>query len=175
MFVDVVEFTKVSEKLSPKKLVHTLDHYFKAFDEIIERYGLEKIKTIGDAYVAVCSMPRNSTSKTQDLVEAALEMTAFCDQTSSDDNLIEPLQIRVGIHTGSVIAGIVGNKKFQYDIWGDAVNTAALMQECGEPNKINISANTYSIIESAYACSHRGKRKVKNKADMDMYFVEGKQ
>ncbi len=174
LFADIQNFTKIGENLTPEKLVSEIDFYFQNFDNIITKYGIEKIKTIGDAYMCAAGLNNNGTSSPSDMVHAALEIQDFVAKTREErkltgDNFFE---IRVGIHTGAVVAGIVGLKKFAYDIWGDAVNIAARMETAGETNRINISEATYQLVSHDFKCEPRGKIDVKNKGQMDMYFVE---
>lgn len=171
MFTDFKEFTKLSEKLSPQQLVDELNTCFMAFDKIIENYELEKIKTIGDAYMAVSGLPVSCPDHAEKMVKAAREILHFINErkTKIGDNAFE---IRIGIHSGNVVAGVVGMKKFAYDIWGDTVNIAARMEQHCEPGKINISANTYELIKDQFNCTHRGKINVKNKGCVEMYYVE---
>lgn len=175
LFADIQNFTKIGEKLSPEKLVSEIDFYFKAFDEIITRYGIEKIKTIGDAYMCASGLHNQAASSATDMVHAALELQDFVNKTREERTKLNEIffEIRVGIHTGPVVAGIVGVKKFAYDIWGDAVNTAARMETAGETNRINISEVTFELVNDHFDCIHRGKMEVKNKGLMDMYFVSG--
>jgi class 3 adenylate cyclase len=165
LFTDFVNFTGISEKLSPKELVTEIDRHFKAFDEITERNGLEKIKTIGDAYLAVCGLPNENINHARDVTKAAQEMLAFLKDSKSI------FEMRIGVNSGPVIAGIVGSKKFAYDIWGDTVNTAARMEQNGEAGKINVSGATYNLIKDKFTCEYRGKINAKNKGEIDMYFV----
>ena len=173
LFVDFKSFTKISEQLSPEELVAELDHYFKAFDFIIGQYKLEKIKTIGDAYMAASGLSDRITSPLN-IVRAALEMQEFLmdmkyEKTMQNKPIFEA---RMGIHTGPVVAGVVGVKKFAYDIWGDTVNIAARVQEACEPNYINITEAVYNEIRYSFHCQYRGKLPAKNKGDIDMYYVE---
>ena len=170
LFTDFVNFTGVSSRLSPKDLVTQIHEYFIAFDAIIEKNELEKIKTIGDAYLAVCGLPQLNENHAIKAVKAALEINEFVQQKLKNGGLFD---IRIGINTGSVVAGIVGVKKFAYDIWGDTVNTAARMEQNSEAGKINISGTTYLRIKEQYQCLYRGKINAKNKGEIDMYFVEG--
>jgi class 3 adenylate cyclase len=174
MFADFKGFTKLSEKLKPDKLVAELNFYFCAFDRIVQKYNIEKIKTIGDAYMCAGGLPVVNQTHPVDMVCAAMEMKDFIHQNKSrygfnNDILFE---IRIGIHTGPVIAGIVGLRKFAYDIWGDTVNIASRMETCSEPGKINISGATYHLVKNQFVCTYRGKINAKNKGEIDMYFVE---
>lgn len=166
LFTDFVGFTKVSEELSPTQLVAEIHKYFTAFDTIIEKNGLEKIKTIGDAYLAVCGLPNEDDNHARKTVQAALEIREYINNNNCK------FEIRIGISSGSVVAGIVGFKKFAYDIWGDTVNTAARMEQNSEAGKINISQSTYELVETMFKCEYRGKIKAKNKGEIDMYFVD---
>ncbi len=172
LFVDFKSFTKISEQLSPEELVAELDHYFKAFDFIIGQYKLEKIKTIGDAYMVASGLSDRTTSPLN-IVRAALEMQEFLTDMKYEKNIQnKPIfEARMGIHTGPVVAGVVGVKKFAYDIWGDTVNIAARVQEACEPNYINITEAVYNEIRYSFKCQYRGKLPAKNKGDIDMYYV----
>jgi len=170
IFTDFVDFTIAGEKLSAQELVNELDHCFKAFDEIISRNGIEKIKTIGDAYLAVCGLPNKYDDHAVRAAKAAAEIRDF--MTLRKQALGErTFQIRIGMHSGPVVAGIVGVKKFAYDIWGDTVNTAARMEQNSEPGKINISETTYELIRDDFECLYRGEIEAKNKGALKMYFV----
>lgn len=166
LFTDFVNFTGASEKMKPTDLVQVVHKYFTAFDAIMDKYGLEKIKTIGDAYLAVCGMPLEVNDHAQRVAKAALEIQAYT------LNVDTKFQIRIGIHSGPVVAGIVGVKKYAYDIWGDTVNTAARMEQHSDTGKINISGATFEIIRNEFSCSYRGKIDAKNKGEIDMYFLE---
>jgi adenylate cyclase len=172
LFVDFKSFTKISEQLSPEELVAELDHYFKAFDFIIGQYKLEKIKTIGDAYMVASGLSDRITSPLN-IVRAAVEMQEFLSDMKYEKNIQnKPIfEARMGVHTGPVVAGVVGVKKFAYDIWGDTVNIAARVQEACEPNQINITEAVYNEIRYSFACQYRGKLPAKNKGDIDMYYV----
>jgi adenylate cyclase len=170
LFTDFVDFTKVSEHLSPQELVSELHYCFKAFDEITEKYGLEKIKTIGDAYMAVSGLPIAHPDHAVNAAKAALDIQAFVRQRQKNDT--GAFDIRIGLNSGPVVAGIVGVKKFAYDIWGDTVNTAARMESSSEPGKINLSGGTYALIKDHFTCTSRGKVTAKNKGEIDMYFLE---
>jgi predicted ATPase/class 3 adenylate cyclase/tRNA A-37 threonylcarbamoyl transferase component Bud32 len=171
LFTDFVNFTKISEALTPKELVAEVHLYFTAFDAIIERYGLEKIKTIGDAYLAVSGIPNEDKNHALNAITAAIDILNFVKQRKAEGGLFD---IRIGLHSGAVVAGIVGVKKFVYDIWGDTVNTAARMETNSEPGKINASATTYELVKANFRFTYRGMIDAKNKGMIEMYFVEGK-
>jgi len=172
LFTDFKGFTSYSEKLSPEALVETVGFYFSKFDAIIEKYGLEKIKTIGDAYMCAGGLHDNTKEHAHRMVAAAFEIAAFVEETKKDVAASEmTFDIRIGINTGPVVAGVVGTKKFAYDIWGDAVNVASRMESMSEPGRINISENTYTLIKEDAECEYRGKIEVKNRGMMKMYFV----
>jgi class 3 adenylate cyclase len=170
LFSDFVNFTEAGERRTPKALVDELHTCFKAFDEITTKYNIEKIKTIGDAYLAVCGLPLAEPKHAENVVRAAIEINTFMqDRLTKLGN--STFEIRIGIHSGSVVAGIVGVKKFAYDIWGDAVNTAARMEQNSEAGKINISQTTYELVNDQFNCEFRGEIEVKGKGAMKMYYV----
>ncbi len=172
MFTDFENFTSKSEKLSPEELVNIIDTCFKKFDEIITKYNIEKIKTIGDAYLCVSGLPDANDHSAVNVVKAAIEIIDFIYSYHQNANENSYFDIRIGIHTGPLVAGVVGDKKFAFDIWGDTVNTASRMEQNSEPNKINISQSTYELIKESFHCEFRGKRAAKNKGMIEMYFVE---
>lgn len=176
MFSDFEDFSRIAHHLSPEALVRELDHCFRAFDAIVERHGLEKIKTIGDAYMCAGGLPIEDPAHAEKMVRAALEFQQFLDRWKQEKQKRgEPtFEARIGIHTGPIIAGVVGVKKFAYDIWGDTVNVAARMEAAGEPGRINISQSTYRLIQDQFRCTYRGKVPAKNLGEIDMYFVEEK-
>lgn len=166
LFTDFVGFTKIAEQMSPKDLVSEIHKHFQAFDAIIKRNGLEKIKTIGDAYLAVCGLPVENELHALRVTQAAIEIRDYI------NSLPESLfHIRIGVHSGPVVAGIVGMIKYSYDIWGDTVNTAARMEQNCEPGKINISGQTYELIRDHFNVEFRGKIAAKNKGDLEMYYL----
>lgn len=175
LFTDFKGFTELSEQLTPKQLVDELDYCFSYFDEVIEKHNLEKLKTIGDSYMAVGGIPNVNSTHAIDAVLAALEIQAFIEQRKEQHmrNNTPYWEMRIGIHSGSLIAGVIGQKKFAYDVWGDTVNTASRMESSGVPGKINISQSTFELIKDFFICNYRGKLPAKNKGDLDMYLVKG--
>ena len=175
LFTDFKGFTSISEKMSAEELVHDLNECFSAFDHIMEKHHMEKIKTIGDSYMAAGGLPTPNNTHAGDAVKAALEIAKFIEDGKAKKIAANSpyFEIRIGIHTGPVVAGIVGIKKFQYDIWGDTVNTASRMESSGEAGKVNISGATYELVKDKFTCTHRGKIEAKGKGEVDMYFVEG--
>lgn len=171
LFTDFKGFTSYSEKLSPEALVETVGFYFSKFDAIIEKHGLEKIKTIGDAYMCAGGLHDNTEDHAERMVQAAFEIADFVEVTKKDKATELTFDIRIGINTGPVVAGVVGTKKFAYDIWGDTVNVASRMESMSEPGKVNISENTYEYVKDTYTCEYRGEIDVKNRGKMKMYFV----
>ena len=174
LFTDFKGFTSYSEKLSPEALVETVGFYFSKFDAIIEKHGLEKIKTIGDAYMCAGGLHGSEENHPQKMVLAATEIAQFVYDTKQDVKASDlNFDIRIGINTGPVVAGVVGTKKFAYDIWGDTVNVASRMESMSEPGKINISQSTYELIKSDFHCEYRGEIEAKNRGKVKMYFVNG--
>jgi len=171
LFTDFVNFTEAGERLSPEKLVDELDNCFKAFDEIIGKYNIEKIKTVGDAYVAASGLPQPNRDHAADIVMAAIEFSRFMIDRRKELG-DQTFAMRIGINSGTVVAGIVGVRKFAYDIWGDTVNTAARMEQYSQPDKINISQSTYDLVKDRFKCVDRGTIDAKNKGKIRMYFVE---
>ncbi len=176
LFTDFKGFTKLAEEMSAEELVQEIHFCFSRFDEIMTRHNVEKIKTIGDAYMAAGGLPTQNNSHAMDVVKAALEIKDFMEKLKleRDQEGRKCFELRLGIHTGSVVAGIVGINKFQYDIWGDTVNVAARMESSGEVGKVNISETTYEKVKDHFNTSYRGKIEAKNKGEINMYFVDWK-
>ncbi len=174
LFADFVGFSKIAERLSPQELVSELDTCFRAFDEIIAKYNLEKIKTIGDAYMVAGGLPNGGGAQLRDMVLAAREMQDWLANWNLQrvENNQPVFEARIGIHRGPVVAGVVGSMKFAFDIWGDTVNIAARIESAGEGGRINISGEVYEVIKKYFPCEYRGKIPAKNKGEIDMYFVE---
>jgi len=171
LFTDFVQFTKVAEHTDPEQLVRSIDFYFKAFDEITTKHGLEKIKTVGDAYMCAGGLPTINKTHARDVVNAAKEIA---DMVSTEFQKVDELshfEVRIGVHTGPVVAGIVGIKKWQYDIWGDTVNIASRMETMSKPGRVNLSETTYDEIKDEFACEYRGEIEVKYRGLLKMYFL----
>lgn len=173
LFTDFKGFTSIAEKITPVELVRELESCFLKFDEIIEKYNIEKIKTIGDAYMAAGGIPTANQTNPLDVILAGLEMQYFMNDLKARKQAIgQPYwELRLGINTGKLIAGVIGKKKFAYDVWGDTVNTASRMESSGEVGKVNISGKTFELVKDFFECKHRGKVAAKGKGEIDMYFV----
>jgi len=171
LFSDIQGFTKIAEEMNPEDLIDELDKIFFHFDSVVEKYNIEKIKTIGDAYMAAGGIPIKNSSNPIEVVLAGLEMQYYMNDLKKKKTDIWDL--RIGIHTGPIISGVVGSKKLSYDIWGDPVNTASRMESSGEGGKVNISGMTYNLIKDYFLCEYRGKLPVKYKGNIEMYFVTG--
>lgn len=174
LFTDFEGFTKIAERMSPEELLKTLDASFTKFDQIIEKYKLEKLKTIGDSYMCAGGLPIKNNTHPVDACLASLELKLLMNQIKElQDSLgLEFWELRIGIHCGPVIAGVIGEKKFAYDIWGDAVNTASRLESSGATGEINISKSVFERVEPFFICEYRGKIPAKNKGDVDMYFLK---
>jgi adenylate cyclase len=177
LFADIVNFTRLSVNLSPTELVQLLNQIFSAFDRLVEQYNLEKIKTIGDAYMAVGGLPTPRTDHAEAVAEMALDMQQTINQFIIPCYALEqhPLKIRIGINTGPVGAGVVGTTKFAYDLWGDTVNTASRMELHGLPGQIQVTASTYELLKDKYVFQPRGTIEVKGKGEMLTYLLTGRQ
>ncbi len=175
LFTDFKGFTAISEKMTPTELISELNTYFSQFDAIIKDHNLEKIKTIGDAYMCAGGLPEPNQTNAVDAILAGLKMVEYV-KRQAEIRKAEGrpyFDIRVGIHTGPLVAGVVGTKKFIYDIWGDTVNTASRMESSGEPGRVNVSGVTQALADGYFNFTYRGKISAKNKEPMDMYFVDG--
>ena len=171
LFTDFKDFTRHSSSLTPENLVRSVDYYFSKFDEVIGKHGLEKIKTIGDSYMCAGGLHFHQDDHALKMMQASFEMVQIMEESKNDSDNIMAYEIRIGVNTGAVVAGVVGTKKFAYDIWGDTVNVAARMESNSERGRINISQNTYELIKDSYDCEFRGEIEVKNKGMMNMYYV----
>jgi adenylate cyclase len=175
LFSDIQGFTKIAEETNPEILIDELDKFFFYFDSVVEKFGIEKIKTIGDAYMCAGGIPEKNRTNPVEVILAALEMQRYMNKLKETSEIegMKFWDIRIGIHTGTVVAGVVGQKKLSYDIWGDTVNTASRMESSGEAGKINISGTTYEFVKEFFTCEFRGKMPVKYKGELEMYFVNG--
>ncbi len=173
-FSDFINFTQIASHLEPEELVAEIDHNFSGFDLIIDKYNLEKIKTIGDAYMCAGGIPVARASHAVDVIQAALEIQDFLNEIAKErqGKNLPFFSARIGIHTGPIVTGIVGTKKFAYDIWGESVNIAARLEQHGEAGKVNISESTYHLVKDVFDCTPRGAIHAKNTGEIDMYFVE---
>lgn len=170
LFSDIVGFTPVSERLTPEALVELLDTMFRAFDELCDRRGIEKIKTVGDAYMAVAGLPNPDEDHAASMAELALDMQRTVDRLAS--SWPSPISMRIGISSGPVVAGVIGQRKFIYDLWGDTVNTASRMESSGRPHRIQVSESTHALLEHRYEFSDPQLVDVKGKGPMTTYFLE---
>ena len=175
LFTDFQGFTEMAETLEPSKLISELDYCFSKFDSLMEKYNLEKLKTIGDSYMCVGGIPKQNKTHAIDSVLAALGMQKIMNdwRNMKIQNSEKFWTIRIGIHSGPLIAGVIGQKKFAYDVWGDTVNLASRMESSGLAEKINISGDTYHFVKDFFECEYRGKIAAKNKGHVDMYLVNG--
>ncbi|MFO1470486.1 MAG: adenylate/guanylate cyclase domain-containing protein [Turneriella sp.] len=174
LFTDFVGFTKISESLTPEEVVAELDKCFSYFDQVTEKYGLEKLKTIGDSFMCAGGVPEANRTHAIDACLAALEIQAFMNQMKEIKHQqgFPYWELRLGINTGPLVAGVVGHKKFAYDVWGDTVNTASRMESSGLAGEINISQSTYDLVQKWFVCEHRGQVSAKNKGEIDMYLLK---
>lgn len=174
MFADFKGFSFIARSLKPQELVAELNDYFIAFDEIVEKYNLEKIKTIGDAYMCAGGIPTPNNTHALNAVQAGIAMQQYVNKKNRERVAkgLDPWELRVGIHMGPIVAGVVGKKKYAYDIWGDTVNIAARMESSSEGGRVNISSSIYNVVKDEYSCIHRGRIFAKNIGEVDMYFVQ---
>jgi class 3 adenylate cyclase len=172
LFADIVGFTKMSERVTPVELVDRLNRMFSSFDDLADKLKLEKIKTIGDAYMVAGGLHSHEYDHAQTIAEMALGMQRRASQFGVEFG--EPLSIRIGIHTGPVVAGVIGKRKFIYDVWGDTVNTASRMESHGEPGMIHVTDETRSLLKEMYELEARGEISVKGKGVMRTWFLIGR-
>ena len=174
MFTDFKGFTSIADKMPPSELVNELNICFRAFDDIIHKHNLEKIKTIGDSYMCAGGIPTPDEQYVYNIVNAGIEIQEYIQHNNERREALglQPWFIRIGIHVGPLVAGVVGKKKYAYDIWGGTVNIASRMESNGEPGQVNISEATYELIKNRYSCKHRGKIYAKNIGEIDMYFID---
>ncbi len=170
LFADVVNFTPMSEKMTPTELVDLLNEIFSHFDELVEKYDVEKIKTIGDCYMVASGVPRPRADHAHVLARLALDMREYVTQRRFGEHIVN---LRIGINSGPVVAGVIGRKKFIYDLWGDAVNTASRMESHGSNGTIQITRATYELIKDEFSCEHRGTVYVKGKGEMEAWHIQG--
>ncbi len=170
LFTDFKDFTALVASIPAVKLVEELNDIFGRFDDIMDEFQIEKIETIGDAYMAACGLPEENSDHALKCVGAAQRMISFLIERNRKSKI--QWNMRVGIHSGPVVAGVVGKKKFAYDLFGDTINTASRIETNGEEGKINISESTYNLIKGNYTCIPRGQIHAKGKGKLDMYFVE---
>jgi adenylate cyclase len=170
LFADVVDFTPMSEKMSPTELVDLLNEIFSYFDNLVEKYDVEKIKTIGDCYMVASGVPRPRPDHAHVLARLALDMREFVNQRRFGEHKVS---LRIGINSGPVVAGVIGRKKFIYDLWGDAVNTASRMESHGSNGTIQITRATYELIKGDFVCEPRGTLYVKGKGEMEAWQIYG--
>ncbi len=174
LFTDFKGFTQITEKMQPESLVDSLSVFFMGFDSIMTKYGIEKIKTIGDAYMCAGGIPEPLDRAPEKVILAAQEMLKLTEKINREKRSegLETWEIRIGVNTGPVVAGVIGSHKFQYDVWGDTVNVAARMESSGSPGKINISESTYQLVKNSFECTYRGEIEAKNKGKVKMYFID---
>src|SRR5207244_3991721 len=172
LFADVVDFTPLAERLPPTEVVALLDHLFSHFDVLAERYGLEKIKTIGDCYMVAAGVPSPRSDHARVLAQMALDMQAAMRSVDEIGHL--GLELRVGINSGPVVAGVIGRKRFLYDLWGDAVNTASRMESHGTSGRIQITRATKELLQDDFVCEPRGTMRVKGKGELEAWYLVGR-
>ena len=172
LFADIVGFTPLSARLKPIELVNLLNQIFSTFDELAQQFGLEKIKTIGDAYIVAAGLPTPRIDHVEAIADMALAMQAAVERFQSEQD--ETIQIRIGINTGVVVAGVIGKKKFIYDLWGDAVNVASRMESSGYPGSIQVTTATYERVKDKFIFEKRGAIQIKGKGEMVTYWLKDK-
>lgn len=172
LFADIVEFTKLAAERGPEQLVTLLSAVFSNFDRLTTQYGLEKIKTVGDAYMVAAGLPNPRPDHAEAAAGLALDMQAEAARLSRE--LEVPLNLRIGLNSGPVVAGVIGERKFAYDLWGDSVNTASRMESQGVEGCIQLTESTYGLLKENFQCAKRGTISVKGKDDMETYFLEGR-
>ena len=175
LFTDFQGFTLIAAHFPPEDLIAELDRCFSYFDQVCDHYGLEKLKTIGDAYMCAGGIPIANTTHAIDCVLAALEIQDFMNRMKSikESQGLPYWELRLGIHSGPLVAGVIGERKFAYDVWGDTVNTASRLESTGVTGKVNISGATFELVREFFQCEYRGKVAAKHKGEVDMYFVQG--
>jgi len=169
LFADLVGFTHYSSSILPEELVSRLDEIFLRFDDLSDHYGLEKIKTIGDAYMVVGGLPEPKSDHTLSIASMAIDMLSVMKRINQDNGT--SLSLRIGIHTGPVVAGVIGKRKFAYDLWGDTVNVASRMESSGKPDLIQVSENVYQVLKDEFQFERRGRVEIKGKGPMDTYYL----
>ena len=171
IFADIVDFTRLSTLLPPKDLVAKLNQIFSKFDKLVDAYGLEKIKTIGDAYMVACGLPEPRNDHVEVAAEFAMRMQDEVRSIKNDEG--GEFNVRIGIHTGPAVAGVIGTRKFAYDVWGDTVNTASRMESHGIPGEIQVSEDTYKLLKDKFTFEERGAVEIKGKGQMHTYLLKG--
>ena len=172
LFADIVGFTRLTSHITPSELIHTLNQLFSRWDHMCETYKIEKIKTIGDCYMAAGGVPERSVDHARNVMEFAIAMLDSLLEFNAETN--NDLRLRIGINTGPVVAGVIGTKKFSFDLWGDAVNVASRMESTGVANRIQVSQSTYDELKDYYVFEERGKLPVKGKGNMIVYLLKGR-
>jgi class 3 adenylate cyclase len=172
LFADIVDFTPISMHMSAEDMVALLNQIFTHFDSLVDKYDLEKIRTIGDSYMVASGLPRPREDHAQALASLALDMTEFVNTLPARNG--DDVNIRVGINSGSVVAGVIGKRKFQYDVWGDMVNTASRMESHGTPGRIQVTDRTYALLKDAFDFEQRGCIDIKGKGEMNTWYLLGR-
>jgi guanylate cyclase len=172
LFADIVDFTPLSDRLAPAEVVGVLDHLFTHFDELADRYGVEKIKTIGDCYMVAAGVPTPRADHARAMALMALDMREA--MRSEDDVRHLELELRIGINSGPVVAGVIGRKRFLYDLWGDAVNMASRMESHGTPGEIQVTRDTYELLKDEFVLDRRGTVPIKGKGDVETWYLVGR-